>query len=130
MASADYAILNGARAAKLDREWAFERAALVDRLGERREDLLGARRLRPPAFKCLLVGVMVTLLYIWPLESLAYIFSGGYPQAIFVGLFAGSIVVATVVTWILTAREMRRWGDDWEDQWHTLGDFSSPAPWR
>jgi hypothetical protein len=125
MASADYAVLNGARAAKLDREWAFERAALLDRLGERSADLLGARQPRPPAFKCLLAGVMASLLYVWPLESLAYIFAGGYPQVIFAGLLGSGIVVGTIAIWVLSAREMRFWDENWD----TASDWVTPGPW-
>jgi hypothetical protein len=97
--------------------------------GVRSKDLVD-RRPRPPAFKCLLVGVMVTLLYVWPLEFLAYLFADGFSQAIFRAVLGGSVVVVTVATWILTAREMRRWGEHWEQNWHKLSDFATPAPWR
>jgi hypothetical protein len=105
---------------RLDRERRFGPLRTI-----RTSELL-ERRPRPPALKCLLVGVIVTLLYVWPLEFLANIFSGGFPRGVFYAVCAGSVVVVTAAAWILTAREMTYW----EENWDTVSDFVTPAPWN
>ena len=108
-----------------DREQRFGRPARYLEHGVRVKDLVD-RRPRPPAFKCLLVGVMVTLLYVWPLEFLAYLFADGFSQAIFRGVLGGSVVVLTVATWLYSSREMRYWDENWD----TVSDYVTPGPWN
>jgi len=48
--------------ARLDRERRFGRPSALRSI--RREEELVDRRARPPALKCLLIGAMVTLLYV------------------------------------------------------------------
>src|SRR5438105_1652258 len=42
------------------------------------------------ALKSVLAGVMATLLYVWPVEMLVYIFNGGFRQVVFVGVLVGA----------------------------------------
>jgi hypothetical protein len=123
MATADYALLNGAQAAKLDRELAFDRAGLMDRLGARKA-VSGARLSRPPTFKCLLFGAMITLLYVWPADFMAYVLAEGFSRVLFNGVLVVGFVLAASAAWIVTARELRYW----DENWHTVDDFSAPPP--
>lgn len=113
--------MSGQRAARLDRERLFNRSALLDRLGS---GTLEAHPERPPALKCLLVGVMVTLLYVWPLEFIANVLVDGFSRVLFNAVLGTSVVLAASVTWIVTKRELRHW----EENWDAVTDFSPPPP--
>jgi hypothetical protein len=114
---------------RLDRERRFGRPAHPSVLQSIRKlaDLV-ERRPRPPVLKCLAVGVIVALLYVWPVEFMVYLFTGGYSRAAFNALLAGGVVVGASAAWIITARELRHWED--EDSLDTLPDYGAPAPWR
>jgi hypothetical protein len=81
--------------------------------------------------KCLALGVMVALLYVWPLEFLVNIFTGG-PRWLFNGVLGASALLAGAIAWILALREMRYWEENWHtvnDHWHSVSDFTAPSPW-
>ena len=77
------------------------------------------------AVKSVLAGVMAALLYVWPAEMLVYIFHGGFRQVVFVGVLAGSWALFAVAFWIAARWEARHW----KENWHTVSDFVTPAPW-
>jgi hypothetical protein len=125
----DWALPARGHLVRLDRERRFGRPAHPCVLENVRKlaDLVD-RRPRPPLLKCLAVGVIVALLYVWPVEFLVSIFTGGYSRALFNGLLGAGVVVGASAAWILTAREMRHWED--EDYLDRLPPYATPAPWR
>ena len=82
--------------------------------------------MRPPLLKCLLVGVIVTLVYVWPVEFMVYLLTGGFSRLVFNLVLASGFVVGTSAAWIIAAFETRYW----ERNLHTLPDFATPPPWR
>jgi uncharacterized membrane protein YciS (DUF1049 family) len=126
MATADAALFNGAKATRLDLDRAYERSALLDRLGGRSGEAVAERPARPPAFKCMLVGVTVAIVYVWPAQFLIYTYVGGYSSVLFNTLLALGFVVGTAAAWIITAFETRYW----ERNRHKLPEHADPPYWR
>jgi hypothetical protein len=75
---------------------------------------------------CLLVGVTVALLYVWPVLMMTQIIAGGMRSVVFWPILAGSAMLAGVLAWAVTAYERGYW----ERSRHTLPDWADPPPWK
>ncbi len=75
---------------------------------------------------CLLVGVMVALLYVWPILILTQLLAGGMRSAIFWPIFAGSAPVAGLVAWVISISERRYWAGNWQN----VSDWADPPTWK
>ena len=74
---------------------------------------------------CLLVGVIVALLYVWPVLMITQLIAGGMRSAVFWPILAGSAALAGILAWAITAYER----GFWERNRHTLPDWADPPPW-
>jgi len=90
------------------------------------EPRTGTRReLKLPAL-CLLVGVIVALLYVWPVLIMTQILAGGMRSVVFWPILTGSAVLAAVLAWAITTYERGYW----DRSRHTLPDWADPPPWK
>ena len=83
------------------------------------------RNLGLPAM-CLLVGVMVALLYVWPVLILTQLLTDGMRSVIFWPIFGASVPVAALVAWAITTHERRYWAGNWQN----VSDWADPPPWK
>jgi hypothetical protein len=84
-----------------------------------------SRNLGLPAL-CLLVGVIVALLYVWPVLIMTQIIAGGMRSVVFWPILAGSPVLAGSLAWAIKAYERGYW----ERSRHTLPDWADSPPWK
>ena len=94
-------------------------ASAYDSVGRKRHDL------GLPAM-CLLAGVMVALLYVWPVLILTQLLADGMRSVIFWPIFGGSIPVVALLAWAITTSERRFWGRNWQN----VSDWADPPPWK
>jgi hypothetical protein len=85
----------------------------------------GRRDFGLPAM-CLLVGVMVALLYVWPVLMLTLLLADGMRSAIFWSIFVGSVPLVALATWVITTFERRYWAGNWQN----VSDWADPPPWK
>ena len=78
------------------------------------------------AVQSLIVGVMITLLYVWPAEMLISFYTGGFRRSLFVSILLVAFMLATAACWMLTRLEARYWARNW----HTVPEFADPPYWR
>jgi len=74
---------------------------------------------------CLLVGLMATLLYVWPVLLVTTIVAGMSATSFWAILGCGA-AAAAVAVWAITRREERHWGEHWQE----LGDWADSPPWK
>ena len=74
---------------------------------------------------CVLAAVMAALVYVWPILLIVDILVGGFRPALFGWILAGSVGLASIVFWAVTALEARYW----PRKVHSLGEFADPPPW-
>jgi hypothetical protein len=111
--------------------WALEDMILVGEIKRAVEprfyEALPRRDLRLGlAGLCLAAGVMTALLYVWPVLFMTQVIAGGMRGTIFWPVLAGSVVVASLVTWAVTRRDERHWAENWLNVSH----WADPPPWK
>jgi hypothetical protein len=90
-----------------------------------------AARVGRPAFDlglpllCVLAGAMAALVYVWPVLLIVDVMVGRFRPALFGWILAGSVGLASIVFWAVTALEARYW----PRKVHSLGEFADPPPW-
>jgi hypothetical protein len=94
-------------------------ASPYENVGRKRRDL------GLPAM-CLLAGVMVALLYVWPVLILTQLLADGMRSVVFWPIFAGSAPAAALVAWAITTFERGYWGRNWQN----VSDWADPPPWK
>jgi hypothetical protein len=90
----------------------------------------GAEYWEPPdlrlAFKCLVGGIAVSLLYVWTILMALSIFGAGPPAAWFwLGLGVAALGTA-VALYAYETWERAYWGCNW----HRVSEFADPPPWK
>jgi hypothetical protein len=78
------------------------------------------------AARSLLVGVLITLLYVWPVTMLLSILTGRISSVMFATVLAAGIALTASACWLITQLEARRWARDW----HKVSEYAEPSYWR
>ena len=61
------------------------------------------------ALRSVLVGVMVASIYVWPVLILTHFLAFGIPATIFWSVLGGSVIIVSLVTWLIAGRERESW---------------------